>query len=150
MFSAKDTSSVDHPTNERDAAEPQSFRFRAVLLATSLALIAALTTYAVARGVSGDLIVNGPDGETAVPVGAVVFATVLAGLGAWGLAALAGRTPRPRPFLAGLLGLGLVLSTVPPVSGATTATTAAWLLLMHIVVAVPLVGLVWRLVRRSS
>lgn len=98
---------------------------------------------------SGDLVVEGPAGEMPVPVGAVVFATLVGGLGAWGLAWLAGRTRRPRTVLVGLVVLGLGLSSIPPVTGATTATTAGWLLLMHLVVAVPLVGLAWRLTARS-
>jgi hypothetical protein len=48
--------------------------------------------------------------------------------------------------LAGTVAGGLVLSSVPPLLGATTGSTAAWLLLMHLVVAVPLVRAAVRLV----
>ena len=147
MFSAKDT--VATPATD-DRATTTGTTLRAVLVATAVALVGALGTYAIARAVSGDLVVDGPTGATPVPVGAVVVATVVAGFAAWGLSVLARRTSRPRTVLVGLLALGLLVSTVPPLSGATTTTTAAWLLLIHLVVAVPLVTLAWRLVQRPA
>lgn len=114
--------------------------------ATLVALAAALLTYATARAVSGPLVVDGPRGLTAVPAGAVVLGTLVGTGSAWLLALLAARTPRPRTVLAGSVAGGLLLSSVPPLLGATTGSTSTWLLLMHLVVAVPLVRAAVRLV----
>lgn len=114
-------------------------------VAAAVALVAALATYAVARAADAPLLVNGPAGVTEVPAGAVALATVTGALAAWAVALGSARTARPRTVFTTVIGLGLLLSSVPPVVGATTGSTTRWLLLMHLVVAVPLVTAGWRL-----
>jgi uncharacterized protein DUF6069 len=106
--------------------------------------------WATARGLGQSLMVVGRgDGPVAVPLGAVAVATVAGGVAGWGMAVLAARTSRPRAaFLAGVVA-GLVLSTVPPLAGATDTVTAVWLLVLHAVVAASIVpplatALPWR------
>jgi hypothetical protein len=113
-------------------------------IAAAAAVVAVLLTYASARAVSGQLLVDGPRGPTAVPVGAAVVATVAGALAAWAVARLSARTARPRSVFTVVIAAGLVASSVPPVTAATGATTA-WLLLMHLVAAVPLIPAGWRL-----
>lgn len=113
--------------------------------AAATALVAALATYAGARLTGAQLLVDGPTGTTAVPVGAVAMATALGAVAAWAVTRASMRTARPRTVFAGVIGLGLALSTVPPVTGATTRATMGWLLLMHLLVAVPLITAGWRL-----
>jgi hypothetical protein len=109
------------------------------------ALAAALATYAGARIANVPLLVDGPSGTTEVPVGAVVMATAIGAVAAWVVSRGALRTARPRVVFVGVVGPGLVLSSVPPMTGATSGSTAGWLLLMHLVVAVPLITAGWRL-----
>lgn len=122
---------------------------RQFALATALAVVAALATYAVARLISGDLVVNGRTGQIPVPAGAVAAASVAGGLAGWAVVWIAGLTRRPRTAFLTLVIAGFAVSGAAPVAAATTTTTAAWLLLLHVVVAVPLVGAGWRLVRST-
>jgi hypothetical protein len=140
MFSAKDLlgPQVGFPSTKSERPRP-------LLAAAVIAVASALLVYVAARSVSGPLVVDGARGRTEVPAGAVVLATVFGAASAWFIARLAARSTRPRPVAACLFGAGLVLSSVPPVLGATTASTTTWLLLMHLVVAVPLVAAAWRL-----
>lgn len=107
-------------------------------------MIAALVTYAGARADGVRLVVHGPRGDTAVPLGAVVAATVVGIAAAWVVTRLAARTGHPRTVFAGIIGTGLVLSSLPPATAAVDGATTGWLLLMHFVVAAPLVTAGWR------
>ena len=143
MFSAKDERAGARTTR---VVEARPTAVRRLLLALGMALTAVLATYSVARSISGDLLVHGRGGSTPVPGGAVAAATVAGGLAAWAIVGVAGRTRTPRATFVGLVVVGLALSSAVPVAAATTATTAAWLLLLHLVVAIPLVAVGWRLV----
>jgi len=74
-----------------------------------------------------------------MPVGAVVVSTVLGGIAAYLLARLTVRTARPRRTFVGVTLSGLVVSAVPPAYSATAGSTAAWLMVLHVVVAAVLV-----------
>jgi hypothetical protein len=115
-----------------------------------VALALALATYGVARVVSGDLLVSGREERTPVPWGAVAAATVMGGIAAWAVVTAARRTRTPRATFLALVVLGFAVSAVAPIAAATTATTVAWLLLLHLVVAVPLLAVGWRLVSRPT
>ncbi len=84
-------------------------------------------------------------GHVPVPLGAVAAATVAGGLAACAVVEIAGRTHRPRGVFLALVIAGFAVSGAAPVAAAATATTAAWLLALHVVVAVPLVMVGWRL-----
>ena len=142
MFSAKD--SLSPSTDGRFAATHSALR--QLLLATAVALTVAVAMYVVARVISGDLLVNGRGGQTPVPLGAVAVATLAGGIAAWAIVRIAGRTRRPRVTFLVLVVVGFAVSAAAPLAAATTATSAAWLLLLHVVVAVPLVVVGWRLV----
>lgn len=153
MFSAKyDVALDDEPVAVGKAGPATMSRVprRAFLVATAVALTAAGATDFIARRVSGELLVVGPDGVVAVPRGAVGIATIIGGVAAWAIAVRAARARRPRQAAGVLLGCGLALSCVPPVTAATTNTTAAWLLLLHLVVAAPLVGVTWHVAGRRA
>jgi hypothetical protein len=146
MFSAKD--SAVRSGTEQLGVVPRAGR--RLLPATAVALVAALGTYVVARITSGDLLVNGREARTPVPWGAVVVATAVGGLAAWAVVRIAGRTRMPRATFLALVVVGFAVSAAAPVAAAVTATTAAWLLLLHLIVAVPLVVVGWRLVRSPA
>lgn len=93
---------------------------------------------------------NGRDGETPVPLGAVAIATVAGALAAWALVRVARLTRVPRATFIALAVVGFAVSGIAPVAAATTAATAGWLLLLHLVVAVPLVAVGWHLVRTPA
>lgn len=118
--------------------------------ATLVALAAVMVAYQLMRALVGDLLVNGPRGVVAVPLGAVVLATLAGGVAAWVLATTAGRTRRPRFWFAFSVVVGLLVSSVPPLTGAATTSIGACLLLLHAVVAVPLVAGGWAALTRPD
>ena len=114
-----------------------------MLVGTAGALVGVSACFFVASMTGATLIVAARDtGATTVPFGAAVFATVAAGGGAYFLARLAGRAPRPRRIFLLLTTAGLLASTVPPLQAATSVSTLIWLLVMHAVAALALVPVV--------
>lgn len=114
-------------------------------MATVVAAAAAVATWALARAAGNDLLIDGREGAAAaVPIGAVVLATVVGAIAAAGIGGLARRTTRPRRTVAGIGAVGLVVSAVPPVQAARDTGTALWLLAMHAVVAAVLLPVVWK------
>ena len=107
----------------------------AVVAVSACFFVASVTGAALTVAVRG----NEP---TPVPFGAAVFATAAAGVGAYVLARLSGRAPRPRLVFLLLTTAGLLASAVPPLQAATTVSTAIWLLIMHAVAALALVPVV--------
>lgn len=103
--------------------------------ASAAAVVAALAVVGLARWSGNDLEVDGRGQVTSVPLGAVVFATVLGVVAASILRKVSLRTVRPRRTYGLLAGLGLMVSSVPPLTAATETATAAWLLLAHAAVA---------------
>lgn len=91
--------------------------------------MAALAVAGLARWSGNDLEVDARGQVTALPLGAVVFATVLGVAAAQALRVVSLRTARPRRTYWLLAGLGLIVSSVPPLTAATDTATAAWLLL---------------------
>jgi len=82
-----------------------------------------------------DFVVDARAAAQAVPVGAVAVSTLLAGLVAHLLARFAVRREHPRRFFLGITLSGLLLSALPPALSATTLATAAWLMVLHVLVA---------------
>ena len=116
---------------------------RRALLGTTVAVVAVSACFFVASVTGAALTVAVRGNEpTPVPFGAAVFATAAAGVGAYVLARLAGRAPRPRRIFLLLTTAGLLASAVPPLQAATTVSTAIWLLIMHAVAALALVPVV--------
>ena len=116
---------------------------RRTLLGTTVAVVAVSACFFVASVTGAALTVAVRGNEpTPVPFGAAVFATAAAGVGAYVLARLAGRVPRPRRIFLLLTAAGLLASAVPPLQAATTVSTAIWLLIMHAVAALALVPVV--------
>ncbi len=104
-----------------------------------------MACFVIAHALGYDLPVRGQgDVVTTVPLVVAVFATVVAGGAALAIAALAGRTRHPRVVFLSIAGIGLILTSVPPLTGATDTATAAWLLAMHAIVAVCLIPITWR------
>ena len=116
---------------------------RRALLGTTVAVVAVSACFFVAS-VTGAALTVAVRGNEPIPVpfGAAVFATAAAGVGAYVLARLAGRAPRPRRIFLLLTTAGLLASAVPPLQAATTVSTAIWLLIMHAVAALALVPVV--------
>lgn len=106
---------------------------------STVALAGSLLAFAIADRFGGPLLVSGPAGVVPVPIGAVVFGTVAGVTAAALLTRLARRARRARLLYLLLVGLGLLLSSVPPLQAATQPSTAAWLLVLHAVVAAALV-----------
>lgn len=112
-------------------------------IGTGLAIVMSLSVYLMAR-VAGDplAVASQPQGDDyqQLPLGAVVIVTVVAGVVAAGIAWLAKRTPAPLTVFLGLSIIGFLLMLYPPLSSADQPSTTAWLIVMHVSVAVPIVG----------
>lgn len=109
------------------------------MLPSGAAMGAGVSTFGVARWLNGPLWISGPNGVTAVPVGAVILASLVGVVGTVVLVRVASRARRPRRVFLMLVGAGLLISSLPPIQAATSASTTLWLLLLHIAVAAPLI-----------
>ena len=125
----------------------------ATAIGTGLAIIVSLAVYLLAR-VSGDAltVASQPGGADyqQLPFGAVVIVTVVAGGVAGGVAWLSRRTPAPLTVFLGIGTVGFVLMLYPPLSSAEQGSTAAWLIAMHVCVAVPIMGALVRNIQVSG
>ena len=70
----------------------------------------------------------------------VVVATVVGGVIGLVLALVAARTPRPRTVFLAVGVVGTLVSFASPFSSAEETSTALWLNVMHVVVAVAVLG----------
>ncbi len=109
-------------------------------MATVAAVAAVAACFLIADTAVAELSVGlGDSAPVPVPLGAALFATAVAGVGAWLLALLARRTSRPRrTFLLATL-VGLLVTAVPPLQAAVNVQTAIWLLALHAVAALVLI-----------
>ncbi len=116
------------------------FLRRRVLIATVVAVVAVAACFLIADAAAAELSVRlGDAAPVPVPLGAALFATAVAGFGAWLLSLLARRTSRPRrTFLLATL-VGLLVTAIPPLQAAVNAETAIWLLALHAVAALVLI-----------
>lgn len=114
--------------------------------ATGLALVAVLAVHGLSLAVGTDLLVAGPDGAPAeVATDMVAGMTVLGGAVALLLAWAARRwAPRPRTAFVVTTVVGVLAYAGVPFAAAESLSTALWLNLYHVAVAVPLVALFGR------
>lgn len=115
------------------------------LAATSIAsaLVAVSLGFFIAEMATGGLQISGSGSAVASPVtwANVLGATSLGGATATAAAYLVGRfTREPRRNFLAICGLGVALYSVVPFIAAETVATAVWLDVLHLTVAVPLVG----------
>jgi len=107
------------------------------------ALVAVTVVFLIAQAATDSLSVTLPGNDAAQEVGVsdALFATVLAGILstvlAWGMSCFLAR-PR-RTFLVSCV-VGLVLYGLVPFAVAEDTATGVWLNLMHLTVAIPMVG----------
>ena len=112
----------------------------------AVALAVVLVTYLVADAASGPLLVTQPGGDTPeeVMLGAALLLTGVGGAVGIGLALVANRLRRPRTTLVAIVVVALVLYGIMPFIAAEETSTAVWLNVMHVLAAVPIVGLLAR------
>lgn len=111
-------------------------------MATAVAVVLALIVYFIAQAATDNLLVDtGGDQPEEVPAFGVVTASIVGGALGTLVAWLTGRfTSRPRQIFLVVCVFGLLLSFTNPFVAAEETATAIWLSLMHIVVAIPVVG----------
>ena len=120
------------------------------LLTVAAAVVAAVGGWVLIEGIGGvDLRAPAFDGSTAsqdVGLGAVVFASLVAGVAAWGLLALLERSiRRPRRTWTVFAVAGLIVSLGGPMSGTGIDPTHRGLLVvLHVIVAAVLIPLLYR------
>lgn len=120
---------------------------RAASMATVMAIVLVTIVLLFARAFSGDLLVDTPGSDELqeITVGAAMFSTVLGGIVGAAIAATVWRfARRPRlTFLAVTIVLSILYSIVP-FRAADDSAAALWLVVMHVVVAVPVIGALTR------
>jgi hypothetical protein len=137
---------ADHGPMTTQPALTARLRLRRGLTVVA-ASTAALLGWAIAGpGLDLELAVRQGAGVTTIDAGSVLAASLLAGLAAWGLTALAERlTTQARPAWLATAGIVLALSLAGPLLGGLTVAATVALVLMHLVVgAILMVGLVPR------
>src|SRR4051794_29984628 len=110
-------------THTVTAAECVRRRRRTRALTIVAATAGTLTVWTIAHPVAGvDLVVDTGSGPAAVTPGAVVLTTVVAGLAAWAVLALAERHVRRAAALwSGIAGATLLISLLGPIGSAVGA-----------------------------
>lgn len=116
---------------------------KAGILGTIGAVIAVAITYFIADAASGPLLVTRNSGLTEqAPIAGALLFTAIGGVIGLGIAALAKRfLGNPVPAFLGICLVGLIAFGIFPFTAAEETATAIWLNVMHIVAAVPIVGL---------
>ncbi|MEM9133213.1 MAG: DUF6069 family protein [Actinomycetota bacterium] len=115
---------------------------RTAAVGTVAAIVAALIVYFIADAASGPLLVTpaGADEAQELPLGAVIASTIFGGIVGTLVALVARRLSRPRTLFLSVCIVGLLLSFITPFTGSEETSTAIWLVIMHIAVAIPIVG----------
>jgi hypothetical protein len=109
---------------------------------TGIAIVAVASVYLLANEVAGPLVVVGA-GE--IGVGDVVGFTILGGTVGAVLTYVVGRfSRRPRMALLAVTLIALAGYAVVPFTAAETTTTAIWLNVFHVVVAIPVIRMLIR------
>lgn len=136
-------------TRTAQSTSPSTRPTRARALGVLGAVLAALAIWVVADQLLGAnlLVRSGGGSPQSVGAGTVVAASLLAALLGWVLlAVLERRTSRARAVWTGVALVVLLLSLSGPLTGGTTPSTTATLVLMHLTVAAVLIPTL----RRSS
>ena len=138
---------MNQTLNEAEPVEMTSPRGRGLLKATGMSLAAGLVTvtivFVVADAATDNLLVTPVGGDVAeeIGLGVVLFMAVIGAVAGMGLAWIIGRfAPRPRATFLAVTLIGLVLFGIVPFTAAEETTTAVWLNLLHIAVAIPVIG----------
>ncbi len=120
---------------------------RGLLATAGTAIVAALVlvtiVFLAASAATDNLLVTPPGGDAAeeLTLGIVLFTTVVGGLLGTALAWTMSRfAPRPRRTFVLVCGVGLVLYGIVPFTAAEETATGVWMNLMHLSVALPVVG----------
>ncbi len=107
------------------------------------ALVAVTVVYLIASAATDNLLVTPPGGDAPeeVVLGTALFAATVGGVVGAVLAWATNRFGRrPRRLFVTVCVVGLVLYGIVPFTAAEQASTAIWLNLMHVAVAIPVVG----------
>jgi len=111
--------------------------------AIGAALVLVTLVFLVASAATDNLLVTPPGGDVAeeLALGTVLFSTVVGGLIGTALAwAMSRFVPRPQRTFVLVCAVGLALYGIVPFTAAEQASTAVWLNLMHLSVALPVIG----------
>lgn len=138
-MSAVDTSLADTSSTERPTIGRLAMSWA---VGMSLAVVLVTLAYLVAQEVTGALLVMGA-GE--VTLGNVIGFTLMGGTVGAVLAYMSGRFSRqPRLVFLTVCSIALAGYAVVPFTAAVSVETALWLNLFHLLVAIPVVGMLSR------
>jgi hypothetical protein len=130
----------------RTAAQCARTRRRTRALAVVAAAAATFTVWTIARPVAGtDLLVDTGAGPTTVTPTAVVLSTLVAGLAAWAVLALAERVlRRAAEVWSWIAGAVLAVSLLGPIGSAVGGGTTVALVAMHVAAGATLIPIMAR------
>jgi hypothetical protein len=120
---------------------------RAAAAGTAMAIVAAVVFWFIATTISGDLVATAPGQSTPepIPVGAMIPAVTLGGIAGFLIAlALRKATSSPATTFVVVCLVALVPYGAYSFIQAEDISTGIWLNVLHIVAAIPIVGLVQR------
>ena len=126
---------------------------KAAIVGVIGAVVAVAITLLIADAVSGPLLVTaaGTDVAEEAPLAGAIMFTVLGGVIGLGIAALAKRfLGNPVPAFLGICIVGLIVFGIFPFTAAEETATAIWLNVMHVVAAIPIVGLLTQALQNSD
>jgi len=118
---------------------------RTALMGGAIGVVAALVVYGIARLAGVEFAFYPSAGaESSIPTIQVILLAIAGGVAGWLLALAANATQNPpRTFLIAA-GIGLLLSFLAPILVTGAVSTALVLCLMHVAVAIPVVGMLER------
>jgi hypothetical protein len=139
------TTTIDR-TTAVTAARCVRRRRRARALAVAAAASATFTVWTLAHPIAGtDLIVDTGSGPTTVTPAAVVLSTIVAGLAAWAVLAIAERfVRRAAEVWSWIAGAVLVISLLGPLGSAVGAAATVALVAMHLAAGAVLIPIMAR------
>ena len=126
---------------------------KAAIVGVIGAVVAVAITLLIADAVSGPLLVTaaGADVAEEAPLAGAIMFTVLGGVIGLGIAALAKRfLGNPVPVFLGICIVGLIVFGIFAFTAAEETATAIWLNVMHVVAAIPIVGLLTQALQNSD
>lgn len=127
---------------------------KATLFGTIAAVIGVIVTVLIADAVSGPLMVTPPgaDAPEELPMAAAISGTVVGGIAGLILAALSARLlgANAANAFVGICIVGLIGYGAYSFSATEQIATGVWLNVMHVVAAIPIVGLLFQQILKRS
>ena len=122
-------------------------------IGTGIAVVLALAVYLIADASGDPLSISrtpGGDDYDKLPIAVVIGVTVIAGIGSAIVAMIARRLSNPLVVYGSVVTIVFLVMLFPPFASAEVRSTTAWLITMHIAVAIPIIGTMTAFLRADT